>query len=374
MSLPPLAEPGVRGGDTAWNPTGNCVSTVRDAITELRKVPKISFMFVVMSRHDIDPDDVQQFPAFVAALDGHDHVDTLHFSHVPFFDDDLDDTTPQYDDLERMFGTVLPNLPRLKYLTLVDCELNPRWAEVFFGALPDGCRRPLLQLDVRNTHLTRGVYRAIAGAVRRRLLSTLTLKNSGLDSESGALLVQAAAADSSNLLTIDLADVAGTWTVTENTWAGDAMVRATIRGLAVDATWTDAGIVELFRQLRINVSLRRFEVRGSVSDQRLFELLQELLSTYNFTITSVGQGVPKYYKRRRVIEAILLRNKRVRKIVAQLQKQNCHVGERNLWPRVMGDFSTFPNLVYRFLRQGNVVALSDQLRSKSRGKRRSADS
>jgi hypothetical protein len=370
MSLP-LAERGLRG-DWETNPTGNCVSTVRDAIAELRKVPQISFMFFVLSRHDVESEDVRMFPAFVAALDGHDNVDTLHFSHAPFFDY-RDDTSPQYDDLERLFGTVLPNLPRLKYLYLIDCELHQRCAELLFEALPDG-RQPLLQLDLSNTLLTPGACQVLAGALRRNGLSTLTLKNARLDSESGTVLVQAAA-DSSHLLSIELADVDWTWTVTPAFWAGGAMVRATVRSLAVDAAWTDAGMVELFRQLRANVSLRVLDVRGSVSDLRIFELLEELLSTYNFTITRIGRGVPKYYKRRRIIEAILLRNERVRKMNDQLRIRNYHVQERNVWPRVLRDTGTFPTLVYRFLRAGNVVGLADQVRSNSRvNKRRSADS
>jgi hypothetical protein len=372
MSLP-LAEPGVRG-DSAWNPTGNCVSTVRDAIAELRKVPQISFMFFVMSKHDIEPEDVRMFPALVAALDGHDNVDTLHFSHVPFFDY-RDDNSPQYDDLERLFGTVLPSLQRLKYLYMIDCELHPRCAELLFEALPDDDRRrPLLDLDLRNTPLTPGACQALAGTLRRGGVSALKLKNARLDSESGTVLVQAAA-DSSHLLRIELADVDRTWTVTPALWAGGAMVRATVRSLAVDAAWTDPGMVELFRQLRANVSLRCLDVRGSVSDLRVFELLEELLSTYNFTIARIGRGVPKYYKRRRIIEAILLRNERVRKVNDQLQVQNYHVQERNVWPRVLRDIGTFPTLVYRFLRAGNVVGLADQVRSKSRvNKRRSAAS
>jgi hypothetical protein len=371
MSLP-LAERGLRG-DWETNPTGNCVSTVRDAIAELRKVPQISFMFFVMSRQDIDPDDVRMFPAFVAALDGHGRVDTLHFSHVPFFDY-RDDTSPQYDDLERLFGTVLPNLPRLKYLYLIDCELHQRCAEHLFEALPDDDRRrPLLDLDLRNTPLTPGACQALAGAVRRGGVSALKLKNARLDSESGTVLVQAAA-DSRHLLSIELADTPRTWTVIPAFWAGGAMVRATVRSLAVDAAWTDAGMVELFRQLRANVSLRVLDVRGSVSDLRIFELLEELLSTYNFTITRIGRGVPKYYKRRRIIEAILLQNERVRKVNDQLQVRNYHVQERNVWPRVLRDVGTFPTLVYRFMRKGNLVALSDQVRSNSRiKKRRPAD-
>jgi hypothetical protein len=369
MSLPP-AERGLRG-DWETNPTGKCVSTMREAIAELRKVPQISFLFFVMSRHDVESEDVRRmFPAFVAALDGHGRVDTLHFNHIPFVDY-RDDTSPQYDDLERLFGAVLPNLPRLKYLTIVDCELHPRCAELFFEALPDGDGRhqPLLQLDLSNTLLTPGACQALAGALRRGGVSALTLKNARLDSESGPVLVQAAA-DSRHLLRIELADVDRTWTVTPATWAGGAMVRATVRSLAVDAAWTDAGMVELFRQLRANISLRCLDVRGSVSDQRIFELLEELLSTYNFTITRIGRGVPKFYKRRRIIEAILLRNERVRKVNDQLQIRSYHVQERNVWPRVLRDVGTFPTLVYRFLRTGNVVGLSDQVRSKSRVKKR----
>lgn len=365
MSLP-SAEPGVRG-DSASNPTRNSlVSTLRDAIVEIRMVPTASSMLFYLPSKVVEPQDIRAFPAFVTALYGHEHVEILQFHYFPF-KDGSNVYAPRYDDLERLFGTVLPNLPRLTYLSFVECDLHPRCAELFFAALPDD-RRPLLELDFFHNPLTPGVCRALAGALRRDLLSTLDINNAKLDSESATILVQAAAA-SRHLQRIYLVDKDRTWTVTPATWAGGAMVRATMPSFTFGDGWTDPGLVELFWQLRLNVSLRGLDVRGSVSDQRMVELLEELLSAYNFTIEDVGSD----YDRRPRIEALLRRNERVRAANDRLQMHNYHVRERNLWPSALRVIGAFPTLVYRFLRHGNAVALSDQLRSKSRGKRRSAD-
>jgi hypothetical protein len=366
-----------------------------------RRDPALTWLVVALPPNPASDETRWWFPQFVTALDGHPDVASLLFYQVPFSENDDDgvnndddsnenasSSPPRWDDLERLFGSVLPQLPRLRHLSLYECTLSARCAQLLGGAAgpasvgndnggdnhdnggDNGGGRPLLDLDWVHTRLTTEACHAVARALRRGALANVKIVNAGLDSDGAALLLQAAA-DSPTLRGIELhealADPVVPWAVTERAWAGGAMrrSRAALQSLVLDVSWTRAGLVELFRQLRTNTSLQVLDVRGSGADERLlFMMLQELLSTYNFTISRVGDATRLQQGQRPRVDALLRRNEGVRNMIDRLQSRNYHVPDPSLWPIVMGEIGTFPTLVYRFLRRGNgVVALSDRLRS-----------
>jgi hypothetical protein len=267
---------------------------------------------------------------------------------------------------------VLPNLPLLNFISFHLCTLHPRWLRLLLSSMPDTRPRGGLSLGLVHTPAPRDSCRAIASVIGCGALGGILVEQARLEASGCALLVQSAAA-SRDLWACTVVDCPRTLTINEETWADDAMSGASsMRVLSIGAGWTDRGLSELFRQLRANVSLESLNIQGDVSEGLLFGLLEELLSTYNFTIERVG-GVRLPSGHRRRIDALLRRNQGVRTMNDQLQSRNYHVGEPKLWPRVLHDIGAFPTLVHRFLRQGNAVALADQLRSRSGRRRRPAD-
>jgi hypothetical protein len=345
--------------------------SIRRAIRLLDNRRDMTYLYVTLPSQ-LDPArDLRLLPDFVAALERHGRLGFLEFTNASF-DDDVDGTeTPRSHDLERLFGVVLPNLPRFKFLNFDTCALHPRWLQLFLSSMPAG-RRGSFRLFLIRTPLPRDSCQAIASAISRGVLGRLIVADARLDPASCTRLVQSAA-KSRDLLQLTVGESPGTLTITEDMWADGAMSKATIRVLSFGAGWTDGGLVELFRQLRANVSLEFLDIRKEVSKERLFELLEELLSAYNFTIEQVGDNnrLPSAHRRR--IDALLRRNQGVRTMNRQLMSRNYHVGEPRLWPRVLHDIGAFPTLVYRFLRQGNAVSLADQLRSRSGRRRRPPD-
>jgi hypothetical protein len=307
----------------------------------------------------IDDEDLRLFPQFVTALESHGRLTSLHVTNGPF-DGDAEGS-PRWHDLERLFGTVLPNLSRLKHISFDSCTVSRTCASSFFSALPVD-RIPRLHVRFEDTHLAPESCRALAGAVRGGAVSNLVLRNARLDSSSGGLLLQSAG-QSERLRSIEL--FIENWTVTEDAWAEGAMSGATqLRSLVVAAKWSDGGCVELLRQLRVNVSLQRLTMYGVDHEPRLFGLLKELLSTYNFTISRVREKTfGSCIDHREQIDALLRRNERVRRVQGELQRRKYRLAEPKLWPRVIRCVGPFPTLVFQILRKGIVEALSDQLRS-----------
>jgi hypothetical protein len=346
------------------------IETIQRAIEELNKEPKVQTLFVFLPKIS-DPEDLRLFPQFVDALEGHASLTSLHLSGVRG-----DAGAPRSGDLARLFRAVLPNLPLLKYISFSSCVLSPLCVMSFFSALPVD-RRPLLHVRFEHTSLPHESCRAIAEAVRRGVLVDLALYKTPMDSPSGGLVLQSAL-QSPRLRAIAIM-ITGSppyywdWTVTEATRGGDGTVgRAErLRSLAVHADWTDRGLAELVRQLRVNESLERLAILGGVHDnRRLCSLLVELLSTYNFSITTVRENTLGDDQRnlRRSIDALLLRNGRVRQVNARLRRQGYRIADPRLWPTAVEAIGAFPTLVYRFLRLGSNVAdiLSEPPRSRSR--------
>jgi hypothetical protein len=343
----------------------NLIESLGGAIAELSKQPKVSMLFVFLPGR-IDDEDLRLFPQFVNALESHGGLTSLHVSNGPF-DGDAEGS-PRWHDLERLFGTVLPNLPRLKNISFKSCTVSPSCASSFFSALLPANRRLRLHMRFEDTHLAPESCRALAGAVRGGAVVDLVLHNARLDSSSAGVLFQSAG-HSKRLRSIELTGgprLIENWTLTEDAWADGAMSGATrLRTLVVGANWTDGGYVELFRQLRVNVTLQRLDMYGADHGLIMFGLVVELLTTYNFTIAMFREGDfdrPNDRWRQKVDE-LLRRNERVRRVNDQLQKHAYHLADPKLWPRVIRDVGPFPTLVYRFLRKGNTEALSDQLRS-----------
>jgi hypothetical protein len=56
-----------------------------------------------------------------------------------------------------------------------------------------------------------------------------------------------------------------------------------------------------------------------------------------------------------------------------LEPNGYRVDGRALWPRVLQEFVTFPTLLCRFLRRGDVEALADQVGASASGRKRDRD-
>jgi hypothetical protein len=83
----------------------------------------------------------------------------------------------------------------------------------------------------------------------------------------------------------------------------------------------------------------------------------ELLETYNCTVDEIrlarngaGGGVEE------TIDKLLRRNRRIRRALDRLDPKSTYVAPPNRLPEGLGLLSSFPTLLHRFLRQGDVDA------------------
>jgi hypothetical protein len=155
-------------------------------------------------------------------------------------------------------------------------------------------------------------------------------------------------------------------TVQPNTLLPVVRPKSTLKRLTVGAYWTAEAFATFVSELRTNTVLERLvlikeEETDEADDETL--LLEELLHTHNFTLARVGLRYLDYDRPQERIAALLDRNARVRRVHEALAARRYHVEQPALWPTVLRKFTTFPTLLYRFVRQANVTAFSDQVLS-----------
>jgi hypothetical protein len=132
------------------------------------------------------------------------------------------------------------------------------------------------------------------------------------------------------------------------------------------AGWSAGAFQEFVLALRTNAVLcdltLRCDRRRAIPHLRLVE---GLLTTYNCTLETVTVRPCADRALLRRVKALLERNTRVRELGdpshhRQLKRPH-HFSSRAVWPRVLGDYSRFPTLLYRFVRKANLEAFASQM-------------
>jgi hypothetical protein len=265
-------------------------------------------------------------------------------------------------ELARLFGTVVPN-----HLSLTDVVYLDGCDSRHVEALASSClpSRRLDAFSVSYTDLDRRCVKAIAEMIRRNVqLENLWLDFCKLDAD-GCKRICDSIQENEHLRGLSL----GQWFYPRaDTFVHALSKRSTLTSLFVRANWSVVGFSSLVECLRANETLEELDLEGELMshDQAFdYNLVEELLTTYNFTLQrfamrrvydDMNEGM--YIPAQGWINALLKRNDSVREANAQLQARQYHIGQRSIWPEAMGRVSRMPTLLYRFLRKGNADALA----------------
>jgi hypothetical protein len=153
--------------------------------------------------------------------------------------------------------------------------------------------------------------------------------------------------------------------------------------LAVEAHWSIGGFASLLECLRTNTVMERLDLLVYPPFSNIFpmEMVEDLLSTYNWTLRELRVSAHKYTSlpleydtlypsywlyapldpHQVQIDALLRVNDGVRRAMEQLEAQQYRVGRPSILPDAIERFRGRPTPVYRLLRRGNCGAFSEHL-------------
>jgi hypothetical protein len=341
------------------------------------------------------------FRAFVAALHANRTVRSLAlFEHD--FGRPIDGTVvaaSEVDDVRRLFALVLPGHRSLMYVRVSNCRrLPPSSFMAFMGALT--VHTGIRHVEMRSCPLTAADVRAAAAMLRRNVpVSCLLLQNwvvgvaqrrdivetgvGGLvadhdhDDRDACRILCDACAHNEHIDSLVLHD--GSMVIDRGAMAGALGPTApkTLARLELHGAWTSAGIADALFHLRTNETLERFIAKHRVADADAggpvpavdvpYEWVEELLLKYNCTLRSLDVLSTTHPHLLLVRTRHLLHgNLYAREARRHLENRNYAIEPLAVWPRALERVARFATLVYRFVRRGNVAALSDHLRRSSR--------
>lgn len=220
----------------------------------------------------------------------------------------------------------------------------------------------LTMLSIENTPLTVDCGRFLKGMLEHNVrLEVLRLWYCGLDSEGLRLVCEGAGANE-HIESLTFHDDA---IVPAGTVVAAVAPMSTLKHFIVKArSWSREAFIELVLALRVNTILTHVYLgqNGEFTDAHLVHVL---LHTYNFTLPSLcldtiwrgpNMAASRHpaYQDEVPIDALLRRNRRVRNVVDELEAENYRVSGQAAWSLALQEIRTFPTLLYRFVRKGNL--------------------
>jgi hypothetical protein len=264
---------------------------------------------------------------------------------------------PTLRDSDLFFGTVLPNHPSLRQLDLICCRIWPISFHLLADALPHRPATAPMKLSLEGISLTAECFGSIKTMLQRGArVGELSVVQCRMDANACRLVCEGAS-DSRHIETLRL-EVTGLvpGCVDAAICASSSLLRLDVRSRNL----ADDFLAALAVALRSNRVLEELGLHGS-SNEKNYLHFRGLLRSNNYTLSRLALGfltphnpAPGYR-----IGTLLRRNRRVRQFLQN--EPQCHVSCPSLWPMVLQRIGTFPNLVYRFVRSGNVGTLSGQL-------------
>jgi hypothetical protein len=306
--------------------------------------------------------DLQAFGRLVAALGRYEggRVDRqVHFLHLDW------DALPE-EDVETLFGQVLPFHPTLKRLAFFDIEgaIPVRYLTLLTSSLPAaGSSSALKILQFMFPRFGRESSQAIADLIGRNVALTelVVLPNRhALHPDDCKLICEATLRHTSlQCLRLRVDEV-------QDDTLGGVGASSTLRTLGVTSNggFSEGSVASFARQLRTNATLSHLSLatRSEMPRDdrfRLFRPIEKVLETHNFTLTQVEVGAG--WDGQENVVSLLRRNRRIQRALEQLEPVSYRLEPTILWPRAFEKVSALPTLLYRFLRRGDVSALSDLL-------------
>jgi len=292
------------------------------------------------------------FARFVNALERHPRIERLTLWNCFF--DPLND-----DEVGRLFGRVLPTHSTLNIFTFYHCYFGLRIRHIESFALALSRRTvPVRRLHFSQSKLNSQVVVAIATMLASGAPSVqeLNIMRCEVDT-AGCKLICDSVGRNSHLKELNLS---GTMTVNADTVEQALSPSSSLRELLISANWTMEGVQSVVEQLKTNTVLTTLTLDhlggGPIDHARIFDMFEDLLSSYNFTLTALGGslGLINGYDER--IRPLLQHNVTVRNAHTNLERNNYRVEEIALLPFFIGRVSSHPNLTLNFFRGQNLPA------------------
>jgi hypothetical protein len=259
----------------------------------------------------------------------------------------------------RLFGTVVPNHPSVNRICLRDC--GSRVIELLASELPTNGPLEALEIYEKRTIDPRCVE-ALANMIRRNVaiwrLVLAYSENEGACLDSvGCKMICDSIVDNDHVTDLEIRCPASLQ-VTADTFKLALGKRSRLQGIVVDVSWTSEGFTAFVEDLRTNEVLEDLTFDGHVPPFG-YALVEDLLSTYNFTITWVAASGADFPRDR--INDLLRRNSGLRGVDEQLRARSYNVGQLSVGTEAMGRVSCMPTLLYRTVRRGYASALAEHL-------------
>jgi hypothetical protein len=337
---------------------------------------------------DHDDDYAVQLRRFVNVLEVYFRIRTLRLTRANFWrgprrllpneaegggdddeggDDGFDPTLLLEDkSLKKLFGEVLPKHLSLREVTISNSRIQPPYWKLFTEKFLLPHNWNFVRLALESTPLTLEGCRLLQRMLQRKVrLFQLKLDNCGLGNDEWHV-VSEGIRDNTHLHTVTL--IERDVTVQPGTLLPLLQKPSFVKQLEVRAAgWSAEAFEELVRALRTNTVLCDLTVH---CDRRRaiphLPLVEELLTTYNYALETVTVRPCGDRALLRRLDALLERNKRVRALGGTARSRHAshefyRFPSRAVWPRVLGAYSRFATLMYRFVRKANLEAFANQV-------------
>jgi hypothetical protein len=268
-------------------------------------------------------------------------------------------------DQARLFGEVLPSLPRLERLRFFQCLRYEKNLALFLSKLSASSALVELNIDNCYGHCNfPDCVPAVAAMIRGNIVPIQALKLYATTDVMGKDDCQKIFGSLRHNTTLRRLEVL-VYEVYD-----DVLILpspSTIRCLRIEIRkFTKKGKSILAKQLNTNAVLEELHIVHPNDRARDHRPWVEMLESHNYALRVLSEGRrdgdregPTYVTDERIV-ACLRRNERIHQALDQLQG-TYHVSPVALGPRVWGVVSKFPPLLYTFVRRGDVNALADLL-------------
>jgi hypothetical protein len=264
------------------------------------------------------------------------------------------------EPVAQLFGVAIPSHPTLVSVAFYLCKIAPRHLTHFTALVP-------MELRFVSGAVDGDLAQAIANVLLRNVpLSALEVNpyefggggpfRAALEVGSCQVICHAAA-KTLRVLNINAKEVH------EDTLGDAAAASSPLTELSVSGSFTFESVATIARQLRTNTTLTGLELLSGADPDPTFWPLAKMLDTYNFTLVWVSLARGRAGSDMvRTISDLLRRNRRIRTtILEHLPSRGYCMAPAGLWPTALGRISSFPTLLYRFLRAGSVDSVNDRL-------------
>lgn len=279
-------------------------------------------------------------------------------------EEDEDNGAPSEEDLDHLFGSVLPRHPSLVEVAIRNAPMPSSRFEAFCEAMANATEpSPLRSLELSGTVLDNATApAAIAQLLQNRTaipnLRKLRLSGTMLNGDSLQQICDAVPFRP-NLRALHFAGFVEA-VIRSDTLVGALGPTSSLRTFKVCARFTKDGVMSVVQALKRNETLQHLELLRIIEGMNdlVHDEFRMLLTHHNFTLRRISLFFWRELDNETQLRAIMRRNVLVQGVHDHLKYVKYEFELYKLWPIVLGVMSRFPTLLLRFLRRGNVLGLA----------------